>query len=72
MKRKKKIKWRIGEIFIITGFFLLIGVAGSSDYAAECEIYQPWYEGWQLIILGFVSMIAGTVFLKDWSEKLDR
>jgi hypothetical protein len=72
MKRKKKIKWRIGEIFIITGFFLLIGVAGNSDYAVECGIYQPWYSGWQFLLLGIASSFIGTVLLKDWSEKFDR
>lgn len=69
---KRKIKWRIGEILVIVGFFLLIGVAGNSDYAAECGIYQPWYEGWQFLLLGFASMITGTALLKDRSEKLDR
>lgn len=70
--KRKVIKWRIGEILIIIGFFLLIGVAGNSDYAAECRVYQPWYSGWQLLLAGLTSMIAGTSLLKDWSERLDR
>lgn len=72
MRRRKKIKWRIGEILIIAGFFLLIGVTGNSDYAAECGIYQPWYEGWQFLLVGLASAIIGTFLRKDWSEKIDR
>ena len=69
---KRKIKRRIGEILIAVGFFLLLGFAGNSDYAIECGIYQPWYSGWQLLLLGIASSFIGTVLLKDWSEKLDR
>ena len=69
---KRKIKWRVGEILIAVGFFLLLGVAGNSDYAAECGIYQPWCSGWQFILLGIASASTGAVLLKDWSEKLDR
>ena len=72
MKRKKIIKWRIGEILVVVGFFLLLGFAGNSDYAVECGIYQPWYSGWQFLLLGIVSASVGAVLLKDWSEKLDR
>lgn len=72
MKRRKKIKWRIGEILMIAGFFLLIGVAGNSDYAIECGIYQPWYSGWKLVLAGMTSFSTGAFLLRDWSERLDR
>lgn len=69
---KRKIKRRIGEILIAVGFFLLLGFAGNSDYAIECGIYQPWYSGWQLLLLSIASSSVGAVLLKDQSERLDR
>lgn len=69
---KRKIKWRIGEILVIVGFFLLIGVAGNSDYAIEKGIYLPWYADWKLLLIGLISFSIGAFLLRDWSEKLDR
>ncbi len=55
----KKVFSVIAALMILVGFFLLIGTAGSSDYADEVGIMWNFSEYIPYVVTGLVLMFLG-------------
>lgn len=56
-----KVLSTVSGLMMFIGFFLMVGVAGRSDYATEVGEYLPWYDGWQFLLIGLLLMVLGCV-----------
>lgn len=53
----------VSGLMLFLGFFLLIGTAGSSDYAEEMGEVWNWKEHIPYAVVGIVMMVVGSLIL---------
>lgn len=67
-----KVLSNLAGLGLIVGFFMMVGVAGASDYAIEIGEYLPWYYGWQYLVIGLVLMACSAFILSrleiEWED----